>query len=79
MDSKRRFISLFLIVSIILTTNTLLLLLAEGARPNFDMAEFIEKDVILLMTSLPRGRVPRSRSSPCTNIPGRGGRGESCH
>ncbi|KAG5588062.1 hypothetical protein H5410_048496 [Solanum commersonii] len=36
------------------------------------MAEFIEKETILLKASLPRGRVPRSRSSPCTNIPGRG-------
>ncbi|CAN4091186.1 unnamed protein product [Withania somnifera] len=76
MDSKRIFISFFLIVTIILTKNTLVLL-AEGARP-LDMSELMEKEAILLMASLPRGRVPRSRSSPCTNIPGRG-RSGSCH
>lgn len=50
--------------------------IVKAARPiNGD--EWLKKQHISLLESLPRGPVPPSTSSPCTYIPGGGGSG-SC-
>ncbi|KAK4340656.1 hypothetical protein RND71_039157 [Anisodus tanguticus] len=69
----KRFVTFLLIFSICSTPNVLLL--AKASRP-LDMGKWLKQENTLL-TSLPRGPVPPSGASPCTNIPGQG-RDGSC-
>lgn len=63
------------VVLIILASNSSIIKSGNAMRPLSEYKEWLKEfEGPLLLESLQRGPVPPSSSSPCTNIPGGGGR-----
>ncbi|WOG83255.1 hypothetical protein DCAR_0102430 [Daucus carota subsp. sativus] len=73
--SPSRKTSILLVIFIFLASNNSIIKGGNAMRPLNEYKEWLrEFEAPLLLESLQRGPVPPSSSSPCTNIPGSGGR-----